>query len=212
MHRDLGQTPGFQEAEAARRLLKERIDGVSRQGLAAGITPPSPHQELQVVFNRDKLTVAQTPRLNEFVRGIYAEKDVVIARMHVGNGYIDLHVNDQEQPKTAMDRMIKDLRVHIPQQEVLLDTSLYLFPQETPMTYGVKRYTAAELAREQYLPFDYTFEPQPMDARVVAEIAGLVPEIPNRRWSFGRSPFAEVSQAGGLVVVGPNFESLKRTW
>lgn len=212
MHRDLGQTPGFQEAEVARRVLNERMSGVSRERLAVGMTPPSPHQELQVVFGKGSLTIEQVPRLNEFVRGVYANRDVAIARVHVRSGYIDLHVDDQEPTRTPMDRMIKGLRVHIPEQEVLLDTSLYLFPQETPMTYGIKRYTAAELAREQYLPFDYTFDRQPLDARIVAEIAEMVPPLPIRRWSFGRRPFEQITRAGGLVVVGPNFESLKSTW
>ncbi len=212
MHRDLGRTPGFQEAESARRLLNERMKRLSREAAVVPITVPSPHQELMVLFGRESLTRVQVPRLNEFVGNVYPNRDIAITMMHVGTSYIDLQVIDQEPASTPMQRMIKDLRVHLPEREILLDVNLYLFPQETPMTYGVKKYTAAELAREHYLPFDYTFEQQPMDARVVAEVAGLVPEIPAPRWSFGRKPFADVAKAGGLVVIGPNFDSLRSTW
>lgn len=207
----------LQEIEEARHALATSINVLLKQRGSERLRPPNPSQEIAIHMSAKDLNMEDAPGLFNFINNVYANKNIVLRYIIAGNKYITLHVEALPKHDDSLEAATGNMRILLPDQETVLEADIFLFPGKTPMAYGVRMFTPAEWIRTGIIPFDYTFNENPLDVVVIKEIAALIPD-PEKviRKGFGilrrkQTPHT-LKSLNGLVTIQPSFEVIKGTW
>lgn len=171
MHQEFDQAKHDRSVLLRKKLLTgidRRLKLTGHQGGYLDAMAERPLEPFIYLYPSSAATV--NGKFAEFVRHIYDGTDVKTHHVEAGFSYIGIEVDINR----AVGEFLKQgsrLLIPIPDRELALSRTIYIFPNKFPITYGIQEFTLREwITSSVGLPFRYKFDEQEVDLDIVQEI------------------------------------------